>query len=446
MLLIYVLVLLSMFLLVLLILVLRDRKQIRGLRELRLQQDSGLISRDSLLKEREEQLRSLRTQESGLQERLLQLSSRVAGLEVENKHLLEQLRSEGEKLRSLQEQFRADFEVLANGILEQKSQKFTQQNQENLSNLLLPLRERLRDFEKRVEDTYNSEARERHSLKQEVSRLFELNQTLSREARDLANALKTDSKLQGNWGEFILERVLEISGLEKNIHYRLQESRRDEDGEQFRPDAVLLLPEDRHLIIDSKVSLSAYNRFREVASPEEQEQALRAHLQSIRQHIQELGSKNYERLYENSAGFVIMFVPVEPAYSLALQQDGDLYSEAYRKKIILVSVSGLLATLHLIHSMWTLEKQNRNASEIIRQGTDLYEKLVGFTEDLQDLGKFMDRARGSYEEAVKKLSTGRGNLLIRAERMKGLGLNPKKNLSLPAGQDFDSGSLEPEDS
>jgi DNA recombination protein RmuC len=359
----------------------------------------------------------------------ISLGNNLAEQTARNENLLQRLQTQSEELGRLQDHFKKEFENLANKLLEEKSEKFTLQNQRNIEGLLKPLQERIKDFEKKVEDTYNQESRERFNLQKELQRMYALNQTLSEQANNLTLALKTDTKKQGNWGEYLLERVLEISGLEKGIHYLRELPVRDEAGMARRPDVVILLPENRCVVVDAKVSLTAYERYFNTTDTVSRQQALQDHLRSVRSHIEELSRKSYERLFDRSPDFVLMFIPVEPAYALALMHDNALFDDAFRKKIILVNVSSLMATLRIIDSIWRLEKQNRNAAEIIKQGSLLYEKFVGFAEDMQLLGQKLQEAQKEFGHAMNKLSDGRGSLVRRAEQMRELGLDPKKQLS-----------------
>lgn len=345
-----------------------------------------------------------------------------------NENLVQLLQTRSAELGELQERFKKEFENLANKLLDEKSEKFTKQNQTNIEGLLKPLREKIKEFEQKVEDTYNRESRERFNLQKELQRMFELNQTLSDQANNLTNALRADTKKQGNWGEYLLERILETAGLKQDIHYLKQASVNDANEDMRRPDIVILLPEQRHVIVDAKVSLTAYERYFNAANEEEQQRAIRDHVRSVKKHIEELYTKGYDKLFDASPDFVLMFIPVEPAYSLALMQDNHLFEEAFRKRVILVSISSLLATLRIIDSVWRLEKQNRNAAEIVRQGTQMYDKIAGFVEDMQELGIKLRNAEKTYTQAMNKLSDGRGSLISRAEAMKELGLDPKKQL------------------
>lgn len=361
-------------------------------------------------------------------EEKIQLGRTLTGQQAHTEALTQKLEKQASDLERIQDAFRKEFENLANRLLDEKSEKFTRQNQSNIEGLLKPLQERIREFEQKVNDTYNQESRERFNLQKELNRMFELNQTLSEQANNLALALKADTKRQGNWGEFLLERVLETSGLEEGIHYKKQFSKTDEQGTVKRPDVVILLPESRYVVIDAKVSLTAYERYCSSGDDEVRQRALRDHLQSIRNHIEELSRKNYEQLFERSADFVLMFIPVEPAYGLALMRESSLFADAFRKNIILVSVSSLLATLRIIDAMWRLEKQNRNATEIVRQGSQLYDKFAGFAEDMLSLGQKLQGAQNEFDLAINKLSQGKGNLVRRAEQMRLLGLDNRKQL------------------
>lgn len=358
----------------------------------------------------------------------ISLGKELAAEKAHNEGLASRLETQAAELGRLQETFRAEFESLASRLLEEKSEKFTRQNETNIGNLLKPLQERIQEFEKKVETAYNQESRERFNLQKELGRMCELNRTLSEQADGLTKALKSDPKKQGNWGEFLLERILENCGLTEGVHFKKQLAVTDRDGMVKRPDMVILLPEHRHVIIDAKVSLTAYERYFSASDPEASVRALREHLASVRRHVDELSPKQYEKLFERSADFVLMFIPVEPAYGLALAEDSSLFAEAFRKQVILVGVSSLMATLRIIDAMWRLERQNSNAAEIVRHGSDLYDKFVAFAESLQSLGQKLEGARGEYEQAMSRLTEGRGNLVRRAEQMRQLGLDPKKRL------------------
>ncbi|HEX5555911.1 MAG TPA: DNA recombination protein RmuC [Chitinophagaceae bacterium] len=375
-----------------------------------------------------EQATALRAERDAYLGEKIVLGEDLAAQKTQGENLLQKLQDQSGELERLQQYFKKEFENLAGRLLDENSAKFTKQNQSNIEGLLKPLHERIREFEKKVEDTYNREARERFSLQKELQRMYDLNQTLSEQANNLTAALKTDTRKQGNWGEFLLERILEVSGLESGVHYKKQLSVGDGEGTTRRPDVVILLPENRHVVVDAKVSLTAYERYFASTDEAEQQRALKDHLRSVRSHIDELSRKSYERLFDGSPDFVLMFIPVEPAYGLAIMQDNNLFSDAFRKKVILVSVSSLLATLRIIDALWRLEKQNRNAAEIIRQGGQLYDKFVGFVEDMQSLGVKLKGAQYEFGQAFGKLTEGRGNLVRKAEQMKSLGLDTRKRL------------------
>jgi DNA recombination protein RmuC len=321
------------------------------------------------------------------------------------------------------------FRNLANDILEEKSKRFAEQNQQNLDTLLKPLQEKLTDFRKQVDDTYQSEARERFALKQEVEKLAGLNIKMTDETRALTNALKGESKTQGDWGELVLETILENSGLRKGEEYLVQDSHTIDDGSRLQPDVVIRLPESKHLVIDSKVSITAYTRYIQADDDATKTAELNSHVLSIKQHIQGLSAKNYQDLYGvGSIDFVLMFIPIEPAFLAAMRHAPDIYQEALKKNIVMVCPSTLLATVRTVAHLWRQEHQNRNAQEIARQCAMLYDKFVGFVEDLDKVGQRLDQAQVSYGDAIGKLKTGRGNLIRTAENVKKLGVKPNKSL------------------
>lgn len=353
------------------------------------------------------------------------LSSRI----VENKNLLEKLEIQKQDSEKIQEKFSLEFKNLANEILEEKSKKFTDQNKLQLNEILNPLKEKITSFEKKVEDT-NKESIERNAaLKQQIIGLKELNQQITREAENLTKALKGDTKAQGNWGEIILERILEKSGLTKGREYKIQESFTTENGNRLQPDVIVDLPDNKHIIIDSKVSLIAYERYVNASTEEGKDKFIKEHHSSVRSHIKNLSEKNYQNLYGVSGlDFILLFMPVEPAFSLAIQTDEDIFNHAYSKNIVIVSPSTLIATLRTIANIWRQEYQNRNAMEIARQGGELYKKFVGFVEDLNNIGKKIQDTQRSYDEAMNKLQTGKGNLIRRAENLRQLGAVTDKSL------------------
>jgi DNA recombination protein RmuC len=321
------------------------------------------------------------------------------------------------------------FENLSNRILEEKSKKFTDQNKVNMSETLNPLREQLGDFKKKIEDVYDKETRDRMSLFNEITNLKSLNERMSKDAINLTNALKGESKTRGNWGEVILQRVLEDSGLKNGREYEAQESFRDEHGKLFYPDVVVHLPDNKDIVIDSKVSLNAYERYCSSEDSEEKELALTEHLSSIRTHITDLKNKNYNELVNiNSLDVVLMFVPIEPALNLATEQEISLFDDAFKQGIILVSQSTLTLNLKIIHNMWRYEYQNINAQEIAKRAGDMYDKFVGFVDALEEIGKKLDNAQLAFQTAHKRLTSGSGNLVGKAEAIRNLGLKTNKKL------------------
>ena len=348
-------------------------------------------------------------------------------LEAELDSERKQVQNRIESLNEAKEALTNQFKNLANEILEDKSRKFTEQNAQQLDILLKPLQTKLTEFKEQVSNSYDQESRERFALKNEIERLANLNLKMSDEARSLTNALKGDSKIQGNWGELVLESILESSGLRKGEEYLVQDSHTQSDGGRLQPDVIVKLPEGRHLVIDSKVSITAYARHTEAGDDAIAKQELLAHIQSIRQHIQGLSAKNYSGIADlSTVDFVLMFIPIEPAFLSALKASPNLYQEALAKNIVLVCPSTLMATLRTVAHLWRQDQQNKNAMEIARQCANLYDKFVGFVEDLEQIGKRLDQAQSSYHDAFNKLKSGKGNLIKAAERVKDLGVKPNK--------------------
>lgn len=365
-------------------------------------------------------------------DKVVDLTRDLATQTAINKGLEEKLKSQKEELANLQKTFSNEFENLANKIFEDKSKKFTEQNKTNLENILNPLKENITKFEKKVDDTYKAEASERNSLRGEIKSLVTLNKQISEEANNLAKALKGDSKKQGNWGEIILEKVLERSGLQKGLEYEIQASFTAEDGKRVQPDVIIHLPDKKHIVVDSKVSLVAYELFVNAQTEDERERNLQAHITSVKNHIKGLSEKNYQTLEQlNTPDFVLLFMPIESSFSLAVQADNEIFNFAWERKIVIVSPSTLLATLRTIASLWKQERQTRNAIEIARQSGELYDKFVGFLADLIEVGKKMDSTKKTYEEAMNKFSGGRGNLIRRAETIKELGAKTTKDIPQP---------------
>lgn len=362
---------------------------------------------------------------------ILNLSKDLASKEQVVKNLNEKIETSKKDLENLQEKFRAEFENLANRLFEEKSGKFLELNKTNMDTILSPLKEKIEEFKKKVEDTYTDEVRDITSLKSEIKHLAELNQQVSDDANKLANALKGESKTQGNWGEVQLEIILEKSGLIKNTHYRKQETFTDDEG-QKKPDYIVILPENKHLIIDSKVSLVAYERYFNSDSDEERQRYLSEHLASIIGHIKDLSSKNYQNLYQiNPPDYVLMFIPIETAFTLVIKEDPNIFDFAFDKNIVLITNSTLLATLRTISYIWRQENQKKNVLEIARQSGALYDKFVDFMNDLIAVGKKIDDAKDSHHSAMNKLfdSKKKGDTLIgRVEKIRELGAKASKTL------------------
>lgn len=357
------------------------------------------------------------------------LNAILARSEAENKNLLEKLENQKAELENLQKKFTTEFENIANRILKQNSQEFTIVNQKNIGDILNPLKEKILTFEKKVEDTYQKGIKDQTDLKAELKKLYDLNFKISEEANNLTRALKSDSKKQGNWGEVILERVLERSGLVKGQEYKTQETARNEAGDMIRPDVVVNLPDNKHIIIDSKVSLVAYEAFINDEDQDKRDIYLKQHIDSIRNHVKGLSEKNYPNasLFD-TPDFVLLFMPIESAFSAAIQADVELFNYAWEKKIVMVSPTTLLATLRTIASIWKHEKQTQNAMEIASQGGALYDKFVGFLKDLEDLGLQISRTGKTYDEARRKLADGSGNIIKRVENLKKLGAKTTKSI------------------
>lgn len=361
--------------------------------------------------------------------KVIDFSSKISALDTINRNLEQKLSEQKRELEELQSRFAKEFENLANRILEEKSQKFAEQNKSNLDNILIPLQDKIREFEKRVNEVYVNETKERASLAEQIRNLHELNQQMSKEANNLTRALKGDSKTQGSWGEFILESILEKSGLLKDREYAVQQTVKSEDGKNLRPDVIVNLPENKSMVIDSKVSLTAYEHFTSSDEESEKVRYLKDHINSIRNHIKRLSPKEYQNLYGlTSLDFVLMFIPIEPAFALAVQNDPGIFYEAFEKNIVIVSPTTLLATLRTIASIWKQEKQNTNALEIAKQSGELYDKFVGFVEDLISLGNNLKQTKDNYDKAMNKLVEGRGNLVGRVENIKQLGANTTKSI------------------
>ncbi len=363
------------------------------------------------------------------QHQILELNNHLTSARSASAHLEERLAEQKGELEKLNERFKTEFENLANRILEEKSQKFTEQNKQSIDGILTPLRERIKDFEDKVQKVYDTEAAERNVLKGEIKQLMSLNQVMHQDAQNLTKALKGDSKIQGNWGEFILESILEKSGLVKDREYQTQQSITTEDGKRYQPDVIINLPDGKCLIVDSKVSLVAYERLVNAEDENLRMIALKEHSVSLKNHIKGLSDKNYQQLYGiKSLDFVLLFIPIEPAFAAAMQFDNQLFNDAFERNIVIVSPSTLLATLRTVANIWRQEYQNKNAIEIANKAGDMYDKFVGFVDDLIAVGTKMRDSQKAYEGAMNKLKDGNGNLVKRAEDLKKLGAKASKSL------------------
>ncbi len=355
--------------------------------------------------------------------------SRIAKAEEAFKAQRERLNEQQEYIDKLQQQFKTEFENIANKLLEEKSNKFTEQNRNQLDTILSPFKEKLKDFEEKVDKVYKAESDERNTLKGVIGQLMELNKVMSTDTQNLTKALKGDQKKQGNWGEVILERVLERSGLVKDREFRVQASLTGPDGNRLQPDVIVDLPDNKHLVVDSKVSLVAYERLVNCESDEERSVFAKAHVESIKNHVKDLSSKNYHDLYQiNSPDFVLLFVPIESSFSIAVQSEQDLFDFAWERRVVIVSPSTLLATLSTVASIWKQERQNKNVLEIARLSGAMYDKFEGFIKDLDGIGKTLQQSQNSFESAMKKLTSGNGSLTTTAEKIKKLGAKASKQI------------------
>ncbi|MBE0424923.1 MAG: DNA recombination protein RmuC [Lutibacter sp.] len=410
---------------------------------------SELEIRNKLLLE-EKQLNELNVnklvkEKNSLNEDKHQIDIRLAQKVSEFHNLEEKLQENKAEVEKLQEKFSKEFEILASKILEEKSVKFTEQNKENLKNILSPLQEKIQTFERKVEDTHKESIDYHAALRQQILGLKDLNLQMSKDTINLTKALKGDSKTQGNWGELVLERVLEKSGLEKDREYFVQQSFTNEEGKRILPDIVIHLPDGKKMVIDSKVSLTAYEQFVNSEDDFEKSQFLKEHVNSLKRHIEQLSEKRYEDIYKmESPDFVLLFIPIEPAFAVALNTDNQLYNKAFERNIVIVTPTTLLATLRTIDSMWNNEKQQRNAIEIARQAGALYDKFEGFIADLTNVGKKMDEAKAEYRGAMNKLFEGKGNLIVSVEKLKKMGAKSKKSLPqniIERAEDFEDSEV-----
>ena len=358
------------------------------------------------------------------------LGNRITKAETEYRNLQEKLNTQKAELEEIQKKFTTEFENIAHKILKQNSQEFTTTNQKNISDILNPLKEKIQSFEQKVQETHVQGVRDNTSLREEVKKLYELNSKISEEANNLTKALKGDNKKQGNWGEMVLERILERSGLIKGEEYETQFTARNDHNEILRPDVVIKLPDNKHIIIDSKVSLIAYEQYVNAEVAEDKEKFSILHIESLKSHVKGLSEKSYASSTAfNTPDFVLMFLPIESSFSIAIQQDIELFNFAWDKRVVIVSPSTLLATLKTVESIWKREKQTQNAIEIATEGGKLYDKFVSLVDDLKRLGNQLDTVQKTYQEANKKLHTGNGNLIGRVEKLRQLGAKNTKNIS-----------------
>ncbi len=388
-----------------------------------------LQTKQNSLLEKTGELEGLRQDFQKEQTKRIDAEKKTAALSSELESLRQILEEEKKRMKEVKEQMQQEFKLIANNILKANSEEFSQNSRKNINEIISPLKEKIERFEKKVEDTYEKGLKDQSDLKAEFKKIYDLSVQLDKDAKNLTKALKSDSKQQGNWGEVVLERILEESGLVKNQEYFIQTTGENVEGKTIRPDVVIQLPDHKFIVIDSKVSLTAYQKFVGLEEKEEKEKELKRHVDSVKKHVKELSDKNYPSIKDkNTPDFVLMFMPIEPAFAAAIQTDHSLFNYAWERKVVIVSPTTLLATLRTIESIWRQEKQTRNALEIARQAGSLYDKFVGFTEDLDKIGNYLDKSQKSYEDARKKLADGRGNIIGQIEKLKTLGAKAQKSI------------------
>jgi DNA recombination protein RmuC len=394
---------------------------------------SGQESRARLIAEEEknkglqETIRELRRDLDAERSKVLELTNSLAATEADYRNLEEKLDERKQEIASMQEKFTAQFRNLANDIFEEKTKRFTDQNKANIFDVLKPLSEKILEFQKQVHDTHKDTIERNSALKQQIEDLQRTGLQMTREAENLTRALKGDSQAQGAWGEFILESILQKSGLERDREYTIQETFFTDDGRR-RPDVIIRLPHGRHVIIDSKLTLNSYNNFVNADNEENRAAALKVYMAAVKHHMKSLSEKNYQGIAENGLDFIIMFIPIEPAYILALQTEPNLYEDALVKRIVFVSPTLLIPSLQLIKNVWKQEYQNRHVLDIATKAGDLYDKFVGFSDDLVKLGHSMNTSKKLYDESMKKLTAGAGNIVVRVEELKKLGARATKSI------------------
>ncbi|QCR21965.1 DNA recombination protein RmuC [Pontibacter sp. SGAir0037] len=384
---------------------------------------------EGLAKQKALENEDLKKQLRDAQTETLDLTNALTKVETDYEHLKSRMQDQAKELEQLREKLLQQFQSISNQVLVNNAEHFNKASSENLERILSPLKERIKEFEAKVDATYEKSLKESVSLKEQISQLASLNQRMSQDAINLTKALKGESKTQGNWGEYLLESLLEKSGLRKGVHYEREEVRQNDDNKVYRPDVIIRLPDAKHLVVDSKLSLVAYEAYCSCEDEDQQELYLRSHINSIRTHFTDLGRKNYHRLNGiNSPDFVMMYIPIEPAFNLALQHDHDIFTDAFDRNIVLVTTSTLLATLRTVAGVWRQEDQKRNVIRIAEESGKLYDKFVGFVDDLKTIGKHIENSQSSYSAAMNKLTEGKGNLIRRVEILKELGAKTSKTI------------------
>lgn len=379
--------------------------------------------------QKEQEILDLKKEVSDERARILELSTDLVKAREAEKFIDQKLEDQKNEIQQLRQNFNQEFENIAHRLFKEHSREFSENSTKNLGDLLNPLKERIQQFEKKVNDVYDIELRDKTSLREEVRMLYSLNKQISEEANNLTKALKGEVKTMGNWGEVMLERILEQSGLEKGTMYKTQVSTTNEEGKRYQPDVIIYLPDKKHIVIDSKVSLLAYERYTNAENEDDRQKYIKEHLASVYNHVKILSSKNYQQSEDfNSPDFVLLFIPIEASFGIAVKEDASLFDFAWQNKIVIVSPSTLLATLMTIQSIWKQDNQTKNAMEIAKQGANLYDKFAGFVEDLRKIGNNLNTTQKAYDDAMGKLFTGKGSLVSRVESLKKLGLRPTKTL------------------